>query len=105
MDILESQHNIEELMPKNYISFSGQVGLDIMDDDFGTKYVTASRRLSITSSVFVLAGLLIWLQLEGLLGEFPVWMLAIIVLWIIYATIQSVKYYRVGYTNYSRPNE
>jgi len=72
-----------------------------MDDDFGTKYITASRRLSVTSSVFILVGLLLWLYFEQMLTEFPFWLLSAIVVWIIYAAYQSVIYYRRGYTNYT----
>lgn len=76
-----------------------------MDDDFGTKYVTASRRLSVTSSIFVLGGLLVWMWTEGLLADYPTWLLVGIILWMLYAAVSSVKYYRMGYTNYVSPDE
>jgi hypothetical protein len=71
-----------------------------MDDDAGTKYITASRRLSVVSSVPILLGLFIWLYLQNMLAEFPTWLFAVGVIWTIYASYQGIKYYKRGFSNY-----
>ena len=73
------------------------------DDDFGVKFVTASRRLGITGSVFVVGGFLFYFWLRGqLLFVFPGWMIGIMALWVVYATWESIGYWKYGYTNYTQ---
>lgn len=73
-----------------------------MEDDIGTRYRTASVRIGTTVSAFLLTGLLLWLVLTGSLDEFPLWLTGVVLLWILYASAASVRYYRRGYTTYER---